>query len=112
VQIKEAVLAACAIRYVRYPADQTPSIPELQLLVPLESPSSATEQEPVPTMPVLLGGRAAAVRSLSKAVRWPDSGYLKGFAVDRDGHSGFSHSLPSIPPEGGVVIDTLPPLRH
>lgn len=32
--IKQAVLAACRVRYLRCPADNLPSIPELQLLVP------------------------------------------------------------------------------
>ena len=33
-QIKQSVLAACRVRYLRCPADHLPSIPELQLLVP------------------------------------------------------------------------------
>lgn len=34
VQIKQAVLAACRVRYLRCPVAHLPSIPELQLLVP------------------------------------------------------------------------------
>ncbi len=33
-QIKQAVLSACRVRYLRCPVDHLPSIPELQLLVP------------------------------------------------------------------------------
>jgi Protein of unknown function (DUF2726) len=33
-QIKQSVLAACRVRYLRCPADHLPSAPELQLLVP------------------------------------------------------------------------------
>jgi Protein of unknown function (DUF2726) len=34
VQIKQAVLGACRVRYLRCPVDHLPSLPELQLLVP------------------------------------------------------------------------------
>lgn len=37
-QIKQSVLAACRVRYLRCPADLLPSVPELQLLVPHPSP--------------------------------------------------------------------------
>ena len=40
VQIKQAVLAACRVRYLRCPVDHMPSIPELQLLVPQSAASS------------------------------------------------------------------------
>ena len=33
-QIKQSVLGACRVRYLRCPVDHLPSIPELQLLVP------------------------------------------------------------------------------
>jgi hypothetical protein len=36
-QIKQSVLAACRVRYLRCPVDHLPSIPELQLLVPQSS---------------------------------------------------------------------------
>ena len=34
IQIKQAVLGACRVRYLRCPIDHLPSVPELQLLVP------------------------------------------------------------------------------
>ena len=34
IQIKQAVLGACRVRYLRCPVDHLPSVPELQLLVP------------------------------------------------------------------------------
>jgi hypothetical protein len=37
VQIKQSVLGACRVRYLRCPVDHLPSIPELQLLVPQAS---------------------------------------------------------------------------
>jgi hypothetical protein len=43
-RIKQAVLAACRVRYLRCPIDHLPSIPELQLLVPqATSPSRGPE---------------------------------------------------------------------
>jgi hypothetical protein len=43
-RIKQAVLAACRVRYLRCPADHLPSIPELQLLVPMGSNASRGPQ--------------------------------------------------------------------
>lgn len=47
-RIKQAVLNACKIRYLRCPVDQLPSIPELQLLVPHGTGAARTPQ-PMPT---------------------------------------------------------------
>ena len=47
-QIKQAVLAACRVRYLRCPVDHLPSIPELQLLVPQ---SAAASRGPQPAAP-------------------------------------------------------------
>jgi hypothetical protein len=118
VQIKQAVLAACHIRYVRYAADHTPSVPELQLLVP-----AAAAHGPVPAAALARSGRraagttgAAGAEGLEQRLRpdhWPDSAHLKDSMFGRDSViSGFSHSLPSVLPErGGEVVDT-PPTRH
>lgn len=43
-QLKQAVLAACRIRYLRCAADMLPSVPELQLLVPQASPLAQAPQ--------------------------------------------------------------------
>ena len=45
-QIKQSVLGACRIRYLRCPVDNLPSAAELQLLVP--SSTAATSRSPLP----------------------------------------------------------------
>ena len=110
VQIKQAVLTACRIRYVRYPIDQTPSVPELQLLVPAASAVAATPAPAAMSMPLL--GSAAAPRVAKRSARWPDSTYLKDSTFGAESSS-FSNSLYSELPEGGgVVIEPAPPVRH
>src|SRR3982751_1891467 len=48
-QIKQSVLGACRVRYLRCPIDHLPSIPELQLLVP-HSVSPTRGPQPAPTV--------------------------------------------------------------
>jgi hypothetical protein len=48
-QIKQAVLGACRVRYLRCPADHLPSIPELQLLVPQAAMPPHRGPQPAPT---------------------------------------------------------------
>lgn len=45
-QIKQSVLAACRVRYMRCPMDHLPSVSELQLLVPHSSAGSRGPQAP------------------------------------------------------------------
>jgi hypothetical protein len=50
-QIKQSVLAACRVRYLRCPIDNLPSAAELQLLVPFSSSASRGPQPaPAPAM--------------------------------------------------------------
>ncbi|MBL8289334.1 MAG: DUF2726 domain-containing protein [Rubrivivax sp.] len=140
-QIKQAVLAACHIRYVRYAAEQTPSVPELQLLVPAAAAqwpgvavstaaaahvAASAPAGAVPAAAVLRNGlklkppsgfeRDTRPQGLARHARWPDSGYLKDSTFGRDSViSGFSNSLPSVLPErDGKVVDHHPaqPTRH
>lgn len=73
-RIKQAVLAACRVRYLRCPADHLPSIPELQLLVPMGSNASRGPQPAQgPTamqgsMPSTGGGRRR-----ERGTLWQDS---------------------------------------
>jgi hypothetical protein len=57
-QIKQAVLAACRVRYLRCPVDHLPSIPELQLLVPQ---SAASARGPQPAAPPVHPRREVSV---------------------------------------------------
>ena len=113
VQIKQAVLAACHIRYVRYPVEHTPSVPELQLLVPTAAAAQAPSASSAVMRTGLKSASGEAVRERARSARWPDSGQLKDSTFGRDSViSGFSNSLPSVLPErGGEVVDP-PPTRH
>jgi hypothetical protein len=131
-QIKQSVLAACRVRYLRCPADHLPSIPELQLLVPQAAamgrgpqaaPSSATMREP--------SVGAVPPRRRERTTLWQDSGFLQDsfFGVDGRGDLGVNSSFgasrtgmrdfqPSTLDDiGGIVVDTPQtpppgPLRH
>ncbi len=128
-QIKQSVLAACRVRYLRCPADHLPSIPELQLLVP-QTGSAARGPQPAPTVNQARDTLATTVasRRRERTTLWQDSGFLQDsfFGVegrtDLGSPSGFGSlrggvSVRELPPAqddiGGVVIDTPPsPLRH
>jgi hypothetical protein len=128
-QIKQSVLAACRVRYLRCPADHLPSIPELQLLVPQTS-ASARGPQPAPTVTQARStlSSTVATRRRERTTLWQDSGFLQDsfFGIDgqadQGGASGFGPIGPgsvlreySPPPEdtGGVVIETpRSTLRH
>jgi hypothetical protein len=74
-RIKQAVLAACRVRYLRCPADHLPSIPELQLLVPMGSnasrgPQPANGSAP---MPGAASSAASTSRRRERSTLWQDS---------------------------------------
>lgn len=86
-QIKNAVLAACRVRYLRCPADHLPSIPELQMLVP-QSAISTRGPQPAPA-PAVHQARATLENSVASRRRerttlWQDSGFFQDsfFAPD------------------------------
>ncbi len=127
-QIKQAVLAACRVRYLRCPPDHLPSVPELQLLVP-QSGANARGPQPAPTVSQARDALAGAVasRRRERATLWQDSGSMHDsfFGVEGRGDSisgglGISRSgiryrdLSRAPDDvGGVVVDTpIPQLRH
>jgi hypothetical protein len=85
-QIKQAVLTACRVRYLRCPVDHLPSIPELQLLVPQ---SAAASRGPQPAAPPAHPRRAVANvsapnRRRDRATLWQDSNFFQDsfFAPD------------------------------
>ena len=63
-QIKQSVLGACRVRYLRCPVDNLPSIADLQLLVPAVSPSSRSQA----TGSAQARGLSEASESLSSTV--------------------------------------------
>lgn len=115
-QIKQSVLAACQVRYVRYPADHTPSVPELQLLVPV-SPTPARAAGAVATMHAGLRPAATVgvevIAPRSHEPTWAEAVQARDSMFGRDSViSDFSHSLPGrLPERGGEVVDG-PPVRH
>ncbi|MFO1222439.1 MAG: DUF2726 domain-containing protein [Burkholderiaceae bacterium] len=135
-QIKQAVLAACRVRYLRCPVDHMPSIPELQLLVPQSAASSRGPQPAAP--PVHPRREVASVtatpsRRRDRATLWQDSNFFQdsffapdnrsdssgsefgalNHAVERPGlevHEGPPTEPPTEPPpEGGAVVIDQPP---
>lgn len=76
--IKQSVLAACRVRYLRCPVDHLPSIPELQLLVP-QSSASARGPQPAPGVDLARDQPAtlAAPRRRERAALWQDSGFFQ-----------------------------------
>jgi len=90
-QIKQSVLAACRVRYLRCPVDHLPSVPELQLLVP-QGTAAARAPQPAPTATV---GREApaggmAGRRRERSALWQDSGFFQDsfFGADSRSDSG------------------------
>ena len=77
-QIKQAVLGACRVRYLRCPVDHLPSIPELQLLVPQSAASARAPQ----AARVADAGRdspsgTGAERRRERSTLWQDSGFFQ-----------------------------------
>ncbi len=129
VQIKQSVLGACRVRYLRCPADHLPSIPELQLLVP-QSSGAARGPQPAPTMQAVADAAAAvASRRRERQALWKDSSFFHDSFFSPDSRTdtgppsdfgGLRRDAPSgTPPEDstlGALDSTLtpppPPLRH
>jgi len=122
-RIKQAVLGACRVRYLRCPADHLPSIPELQLLVP-HSASSSRGPQPASgagAMPGVapIAAPTPASRRRERTTLWQDSMAFNDsfFTHDRSFETGFGDLRPSgdLPGERpGMVGDEPPPppLRH
>ena len=77
-QIKQSVLAACRVRYLRCPVDHLPSVPELQLLVP-QSTASARGPQPAPSVDTTRDAMTGAVasRRRERSALWQDSGFFQ-----------------------------------
>jgi hypothetical protein len=77
VQIKQSVMGACRVRYLRCAVDHLPSIPELQLLVPQASTQSRGPQA-APTMNQARDSLNSAVasRRRQRHALWQDSSFF------------------------------------
>ncbi|CAM5792017.1 DUF2726 domain-containing protein [Rhizobacter sp. Root404] len=96
-QIKQSVLSACRVRYLRCPVDQLPSVAELQLLVPSSSAQSRGPQ-PAPAPPANLHqardslSHAVASRRAERTALWQDSTVFQDSFFAPDSRDGFSNS--------------------
>lgn len=139
VKIKQSVLAACKVRYLRCAPHEVPSLPELQLLVPMTGPAARAPQSAPTVAPVrdVLAASSAASRRRERPTLWQDSNFLQDSFFGTEGpgrvdsgaastfgappssfgsaRSGMSvREIPGAPMEaGGVVSDTAGSwLRH
>jgi hypothetical protein len=96
-QIKQSVLSACRVRYLRCPVDQLPSVAELQLLVPSSSAQSRGPQ-PAPAPTANLGqardslSHAVASRRAERTALWQDSTVFQDSFFAPDSRDGFGNS--------------------
>ena len=117
-QIKQSVLGACRVRYLRCPVDHIPSVPELQLLVPH---STAASRGPLPAsvlreMPAHSAAphpeRRSSSSSNQRATLWQDSGFFQDsfFGADaRDampsGLADYDSAAASVAPPTSIIPD-------
>jgi hypothetical protein len=129
-QIKQSVLAACRVRYVRCPVDHLPTIAELQLLVPQTGGAAARGPQPAPTAGPARDERVSSTTSRrgARTTLWQDSGFMQDSFFGVDARVDFSspstfgnlrpglsvREVPDAPDDvGGVVVDTpVAPVRH
>lgn len=101
-QIKNAVLNACRVRYLRCPVQHLPSVAELQLLVPQQSAAPARGPLPIPVPPpphVLMNqarntlSSTVATKRAARTALWQDSSVFQDsfFAPDNRA-DGFANS--------------------
>ena len=101
-QIKQSVMSACRVRYLRCPVDQLPSVAELQLLVPT---SGNAARGPQAAPPAKLNqarhslSHAVASRRAERTALWQDSTVFQDsfFAPDSRGDFGNSEFSPFLP---------------
>ncbi len=128
--IKQKVLAACRVRYLRCPVDHLPSIPELQLLVP-QSMAQSRGPQAAPAAPPVADLAGVRHRRREHKALWQDSGFFQDSFFGADSRnselggpsefSGFMRgmSVRELPGErgddvAGVVTGSprTPPVRH
>jgi hypothetical protein len=106
-QIKQSVLGACRIRYLRCPVDHLPSVAELQLLVPHGSAASRGPQ-PAPATPQPMKARSSPSSSMprraARAALWQDTNaFQDSFFAPDNRADGFANSeLGSLGSDPGV----------
>jgi hypothetical protein len=98
-QIKQSVLAACRVRYLRCPVDHLPSVPELQLLVP-QSTAAARGPQAAPSIDAARDTLSSTVasRRRERSALWQDSGFFQDsfFGAESRSESGTASEFGSI----------------
>jgi len=105
-QIKQAVLGACRIRYLRCPVDHLPSIPELQLLVPQSSAAARTPPGPAHVHQARdTLSNTVASRRRERSVLWQDSGFFQDsfFGAESRSNAGMDSSFGTLGSIGGIL---------
>ena len=106
-QIKQSVLSACRVRYLRCPVDQLPSVAELQLLVPSSgTPARGPQPAPAPAANLHQArdslSNTVAARPAERTALWQDSTVFQDSFFAPDSRDGFSSSefapLPGVRP--------------
>lgn len=139
-QIKQSVLSACRVRYLRCPPDRLPTVAELQLLVP-QNANTPRGPQPAPAPSSSLHeardslSNTVATRRAQRTALWQDSTFFQDsfFAMDsrldgmgssdfgalpgQDGREPNGSGSSETPADdvGGVVVDTPrypSPTRH
>src|SRR6186713_1883720 len=77
-QIKQSVLGACRVRYLRCPVDHLPTVAELQLLVPSSNaPGRGPQPAPAPPYDLTAAGESlagpVATKRSERSALWHDS---------------------------------------
>ncbi|MDE1950365.1 MAG: DUF2726 domain-containing protein [Burkholderiales bacterium] len=120
--IRQAVLAACRVRYLRCPIDHLPSVPELQLLVP-HSAAAARGPQPAPTAARRRDhlGDTVEARRRERTALWHDSGFFQDSFFGSESRADLVTDFGMLrrgafdgPPEevAGLVDEPSSPLRH
>lgn len=96
-QIKQSVLSACRVRYLRCPVDQLPSVAELQLLVPSAiAPARGPHAAPTPAVNLHQArdslSNTVASRRAERTALWQDSTVFQDSFFAPDSRDGFSSS--------------------
>jgi hypothetical protein len=96
-QIKQSVLSACRVRYLRCPVDQLPSVAELQLLVPSSSAPARGPQPASASAPSMRAARntlsnTVASRRAERTALWQDSTVFQDSFFAPDSRDGYSNS--------------------
>ncbi len=122
VQIKQAVLGACRVRYLRCPVDHLPSLPELQLLVPQSVAAARGPQAARVNSAARDSGaeNGAATTPRRRTTLWQDSTFFQDSFFGPDGRRGESNTISDfgalraageLPGEDRNSVTAVPPTR-